>query len=147
MTRRSKLLLSALAVMVLGLTFGKAIGSGYYFGGCDEVANARHFVVHELGFKMCRDEHIETETATAPSTPAETVTAPSAPTETASPCVLDVRGHNARLEIAGPEAVGDCEGFERAAGSTPWTMEAQGAPAPPPPSSAKSRTTPANTPL
>jgi hypothetical protein len=129
MTKRTKLLLPVLAVIVLALTFGKAIGQGYYFGGCDETAHTRHFITHVLGFKMCRDEEIETEAVAAPAesqanTPTESQPAPSeAEAAGASICVLYVRNHNAKLEITGPEAVTDCGRFERAS-TAPWTSEA-----------------------
>jgi hypothetical protein len=123
MTRRTKLLLPVLAVIVLALTFGKAIGEGYYFGGCDEVVSTRHFIIHELGFKMCRDEHVESDAAAAPAETQPDATS-AVEHEYSSPCVLYVQGHNARLEITGSEAVADCSRSLRG-----WQAKAgQGAP-------------------
>lgn len=126
-THKTRNLLIVLVVLVLALSFGKAIGNGYYFGGCDEAAHTRHYITHILGFKMCRDEHVESEAEpsgpAAPSAPAAATATPKH--EYGSPCSLYVQHHNALLEITGSEAAADCERFVNRAGQTPWTTEAQ----------------------
>jgi hypothetical protein len=111
-----------IVVAVLVIAFGKALGEGYYFGGCDETANTKHYIAHVLGIKMCRNEHV----GPAP-TPEAANPEPEKPVshDYASPCDLYVKGHNAQIDITGPEAVGDCEHFVTSAGTMPWTTERQ----------------------
>jgi hypothetical protein len=136
-SHRLRYLLVALVLIVLALSFGKAIANGYYFGGCDEAARTRHFITHVLGFKMCRDQNIETQAATETTPAGSSETATNVATtpppnnegpaahDYASPCQLYVNNHNAELEITGSAAATDCERFVNAAGQTPWTTEAQ----------------------